>query len=176
MPRCALTGCAPGRRGPAVLQPARAGQAAVAEDQGRLLHAGPQPHRCGTAAMRHASCIHRLPQPHELHLLGTTLSPWVRHLRPLEHSQRWLCLCTGDYWGWYGSRFYHHTGLVSLWCGPLHPLCLQGLPARPWGLTGLQLSTSWLARHADSTLEALHLSKFWEPERANASPGLLAEG
>jgi hypothetical protein len=28
----------------------------------------------------------------------------------------------GDYWGWYGSRFYHHTGLVSLWCAaPLWP-------------------------------------------------------
>lgn len=21
----------------------------------------------------------------------------------------------GDYWGWYGSRSYHHTGLVSMW-------------------------------------------------------------
>ena len=23
---------------------------------------------------------------------------------------------TGDYWGWFGSRSYHHTGMVSLWC------------------------------------------------------------
>lgn len=21
----------------------------------------------------------------------------------------------GDYWGWYGSRSYHHTGMVSMW-------------------------------------------------------------
>ena len=22
----------------------------------------------------------------------------------------------GDYWGWFGSRSYHHTGMVSMWC------------------------------------------------------------
>ena len=22
----------------------------------------------------------------------------------------------GDYWGWYNSRSYHHTGMVSTWC------------------------------------------------------------
>ncbi len=21
----------------------------------------------------------------------------------------------GDYWGWFGSRSYHHTGMVSMW-------------------------------------------------------------
>ena len=21
----------------------------------------------------------------------------------------------GDYWGWFGKRFYHHTGAVSTW-------------------------------------------------------------
>ena len=30
----------------------------------------------------------------------------------------------GDYWGWYGSRFYHHTGLVSLWCALFHVAAL----------------------------------------------------
>ena len=22
----------------------------------------------------------------------------------------------GDYWGWFNSRSYHHTGMVSMWC------------------------------------------------------------
>ena len=22
----------------------------------------------------------------------------------------------GDYWGWFDSRSYHHTGMVSMWC------------------------------------------------------------
>lgn len=21
----------------------------------------------------------------------------------------------GDYWGWFGKRSYHHTGMVSMW-------------------------------------------------------------
>jgi len=21
----------------------------------------------------------------------------------------------GDYWGWYGKRWYHHTGPISMW-------------------------------------------------------------
>jgi alanine-glyoxylate transaminase/serine-glyoxylate transaminase/serine-pyruvate transaminase len=21
----------------------------------------------------------------------------------------------GDYWGWFGKRFYHHTGMISNW-------------------------------------------------------------
>ena len=25
----------------------------------------------------------------------------------------------GDYWGWYGGRSYHHTGMVSTWCAPV---------------------------------------------------------
>ena len=27
----------------------------------------------------------------------------------------------GDYWGWYNSRSYHHTGMVSTWCGATRP-------------------------------------------------------
>ena len=53
----------------------------------------------------------------------------------------------GDYWGWYNSRSYHHTGMVSTWCArtltsslqqedpePLNPILFvlsgvhQGLP------------------------------------------------
>ena len=28
----------------------------------------------------------------------------------------------GDYWGWFGKRSYHHTGMVSTWCVPFCPL------------------------------------------------------
>ena len=48
----------------------------------------------------------------------------------------------GDYWGWFGSRSYHHTGMVSLWCacGLLAHACRTGelrahgmpLPALLW--------------------------------------------
>ena len=35
----------------------------------------------------------------------------------------------GDYWGWFGTRSYHHTGMVSLWCAPLgcHPAAVTHL-------------------------------------------------
>ena len=29
---------------------------------------------------------------------------------------------TGDYWGWFGSRSYHHTGMVSLWYASEDPV------------------------------------------------------
>ena len=32
----------------------------------------------------------------------------------------------GDYWGWYNSRSYHHTGMVSTWCVGLTPLRDKG--------------------------------------------------
>lgn len=38
----------------------------------------------------------------------------------------------GDYWGWYGSRSYHHTGMVSMWYAMREALALvaeEGLPA-----------------------------------------------
>lgn len=30
----------------------------------------------------------------------------------------------GDYWGWYGSRSYHHTGMVSMWYAMREALAL----------------------------------------------------
>lgn len=38
----------------------------------------------------------------------------------------------GDYWGWYGSRSYHHTGMVSMWYSMREALALvaeEGLDA-----------------------------------------------
>ena len=38
----------------------------------------------------------------------------------------------GDYWGWYGSRSYHHTGMVSMWYAMREALALvadEGLEA-----------------------------------------------
>ena len=39
----------------------------------------------------------------------------------------------GDYWGLFGKRWYHHTGMVSTWSAPLAPslfLCFRShLPA-----------------------------------------------
>jgi alanine-glyoxylate transaminase / serine-glyoxylate transaminase / serine-pyruvate transaminase len=38
----------------------------------------------------------------------------------------------GDYWGWYGSRSYHHTGMVSMWYAMREALALvqeEGLDA-----------------------------------------------
>ncbi|CAK0772136.1 hypothetical protein CVIRNUC_003932 [Coccomyxa viridis] len=32
----------------------------------------------------------------------------------------------GDYWGWFGSRSYHHTGMVSLWYAMREALALVG--------------------------------------------------
>ena len=26
-----------------------------------------------------------------------------------------FAMAAGDYWGWFGSRSYHHTGMVSMW-------------------------------------------------------------
>ena len=36
----------------------------------------------------------------------------------------------GDYWGWLGKRFYHHTGAVSTWCPP--PSLLSIVAPCPW--------------------------------------------
>jgi alanine-glyoxylate transaminase/serine-glyoxylate transaminase/serine-pyruvate transaminase len=30
-----------------------------------------------------------------------------------EHECHWFAAVTGDYWGWFNSRSYHHTGPVS---------------------------------------------------------------
>ncbi len=38
----------------------------------------------------------------------------------------------GDYWGWYGSRSYHHTGMVSTWYAMREALAIvaeEGLPS-----------------------------------------------
>ncbi|CAL8465427.1 g4963 [Coccomyxa elongata] len=38
----------------------------------------------------------------------------------------------GDYWGWFGKRSYHHTGMVSTWYGMREALALisaEGLPS-----------------------------------------------
>lgn len=38
----------------------------------------------------------------------------------------------GEYWGWYGSRAYHHTGMVSTWYAMREALAIvaeEGLPA-----------------------------------------------
>ncbi|BDA46134.1 Serine-pyruvate aminotransferase, mitochondrial [Coccomyxa sp. Obi] len=32
----------------------------------------------------------------------------------------------GDYWGWFGSRSYHHTGMVSMWYAMREALALVG--------------------------------------------------
>ena len=36
------------------------------------------------------------------------------YLYTLKHVQDLNMV--GDYWGWYNSRSYHHTGMVSTWC------------------------------------------------------------
>ena len=76
----------------------------------------------------------------DLNLIGilTTSQPFahrkamcnccVRHARwrrmacigaALAQSRRALwcesIAAAGDYWGWFGGRSYHHTGMVSLW-------------------------------------------------------------
>ncbi|KAI3429493.1 hypothetical protein D9Q98_005582 [Chlorella vulgaris] len=41
-------------------------------------------------------------------------------------------LLVGDYWGWYGSRSYHHTGMVSMWYAVREALAIvseEGLEA-----------------------------------------------
>ena len=39
----------------------------------------------------------------------------------------------GDYWGLFGKRWYHHTGMVSTWSVPFPPLNIHDSVGMGWG-------------------------------------------
>lgn len=47
-------------------------------------------------------------------------------------SYNWDLNLVGDYWGWFGSRSYHHTGMISMWYAMREALAMvadEGLEA-----------------------------------------------
>ncbi|KAK9842475.1 hypothetical protein WJX81_001656 [Elliptochloris bilobata] len=47
-----------------------------------------------------------------------------RKTKPMSYN--WDLNLIGDYWGWFGSRSYHHTGMVSMWYAMREALQIMG--------------------------------------------------
>lgn len=68
---------------------------------------------------------------------------------------------TGDYWGWFGSRSYHHTGMVSLWYASEDPVFARLIADWYSSMRRVYIATLVIQMIGGYAMAVLSIRLFW---------------